>query len=336
MANTLTGVCITEGEEIVYCNERFAQMLGYSRVGLLGRDISQVFGSCLDHRAEGGLHSSEVAPSPSTVEIAAVKKDGQHVLTRQSITQLLINDVPHTVRNVIDLTEQKAAENTLENSQTKLHALSQELLKVQERERKRIASELHDGIGQNLSSIKFALENVLRQPLGGLQGRTLTTLTALVSRIRDTIEEVRKISMDLRPPMLDDIGIVATINWLCREFQSVHPSLRIYKEVNLQESDVAGMLKAVIFRILQESLNNIAKHANATQVRVYLKSTGGDIRLGVEDNGCGFSIRNENGLYGGFGLYSMRERAELSGGRLQIYSNPALGTRIRAHWPTRF
>jgi signal transduction histidine kinase len=138
--------------------------------------------------------------------------------------------------------------------------------------------------------------------------------------------------MDLRPSMLDDLGIVATLEWFCREYQETWPEIELCKVVNIKEADLDDALKVVIFRIMQEALNNISKHARATQVKIALKQRDGKLRLRIRDNGRGFDTENAYRLNTGLGLMSMRERAEVSGAVFDIRSNPDKGTLIEVLW----
>jgi signal transduction histidine kinase len=154
--------------------------------------------------------------------------------------------------------------------------------------------------------------------------------------MQDTVEEVRRITMDLRPSTLDYLGILATITWFSREFQKTFSRIHVDRKISIEENDVPESLKIVIYRVLQEALNNVAKHSGADLVRVCLDKTDGNLELRVEDNGEGFEIEQAltvDTYERGFGLGSMRERTELSGGTLVIDSVQGRGTIVRASWP---
>jgi len=199
-------------------------------------------------------------------------------------------------------------------------------------ERKRIALELHDGIGQSLSAIKFVVENALQTCGEKTPQQNREYLKSVVDKLRGAINEVRSISMGLRPSMLDDLGLVATIGWFCREFQSLYPTIRIKKQVDIEEGEVPDVLKIVIFRILQEALNNIGKHAGASSVSVELARTGDTLKLLIEDDGRGISSEAFRGAKG-LGLGSMKERAKLSSGSLAVDTAHGTGTLIQVVWP---
>ncbi len=225
-------------------------------------------------------------------------------------------------------------EEELKESEARLRALSSQLLTAQESERKRIAMELHDGIGQMLTAIKFKVENILQEK--GKAATTRQSLEAVIPLVRETVEEVRRMQMDLHPSTLDDLGILATLGWFCREYQKIYSHIRIEKEIGLQENEVPIPLRTVIYRMTQEALNNIAKHGKADLVRLSLRKKEGMIEWIVEDNGMGFNLEeilSSDRARRGLGLNSMRERAQLSGGTFEIESTLGKGTTVRASWP---
>jgi PAS domain S-box-containing protein len=225
-------------------------------------------------------------------------------------------------------------EDELRESENRLRALSSQLLTVQENERKRIAMELHDGIGQILTAIKFKVENILQEK--GKARAKEKSLEAIVPMVRESVEEVRRIQMDLRPSTLDDLGILATLGWFCREYQKIYSHIRIEKEIGLQEGEVSIPLKTVIYRLTQEALNNIAKHSKADLVHLSLRKKENRVEWVVKDNGMGFDLEeilSSERSGRGLGLNSMRERTELSGGSFEIETTLGAGTMIRASWP---
>jgi signal transduction histidine kinase len=235
------------------------------------------------------------------------------------------------------MTKRRTAEEALRESDKELRILSNQLLSTEEKERKRIARELHDGIGQALSAIKFSVENSLRELRNSPEHAEFKSLETVIPLTQKTIEEVRRIVKDLRPSILDDLGILATINWFCREFQNVYSNIRIKADIAIHENDIPSPLKTVIYRILQEALNNVAKHSQADLVQLSLQKTHKGVELTVHDNGTGFDLPEAISLIPsrrGFGLASMRERAELSGASFHINSADGQGTTIRVVWKT--
>jgi signal transduction histidine kinase len=187
-----------------------------------------------------------------------------------------------------------------------------------------------------LTAIKFKVENTLQEKGKGKARAKEKSLEAIIPIVRESVEEVRRIQMDLRPSTLDDLGILATLGWFCREYQRIYSHIHIEKEIGLQETEVSIPLRTVIYRLTQEALNNIAKHSKADLIHLSLRKKGNTIELVIKDNGMGFDLeeilsseRSRRGL----GLNSMRERAELSGGAFEIDTTPGVGTTIRASWP---
>ena len=234
-----------------------------------------------------------------------------------------------------DITDHKHTHEALRKSEKELRFLSAELLNAQETERARFARELHDGIGQALSTMKVRVETLAKVAGSDVSRLRVEDLENLVPMIRQTIEEVRNTCMDLRPSTLDSLGILPTIDWFSREFQTTYPFIQISKKIDILETDVLNSLKIVIYRILQEALNNAAKHSKGDLATISLAKTGGRITLAIEDNGQGFNLEDllsADTVKRGFGLTSMKERTELSGGSFSIESSVGQGTTIRASW----
>jgi signal transduction histidine kinase len=215
-------------------------------------------------------------------------------------------------------------------------SLVSQLMTANEDERKRIAAELHDGIGQSLSVIKYSLESEAKK-LGQSQlGRKLEAFEGVTQRIQEAIGELRQIAMGLRPAMLEDLGILTTLDWFCRTYHSAHSQINVAKRYALEESDIPEALKIVIYRIVQEAFNNIAKHACADQASLELEKNTVALRLLIKDNGRGFDAeRRENGGSRegfGFGLRSMRQRATSAGGEFKLTSDGS-GTSVEVCWP---
>jgi signal transduction histidine kinase len=216
-----------------------------------------------------------------------------------------------------------------------LRQLSSRLLSAQEEERKRIAGEIHDTLGSCLSAIKFKVESFSRS-IGETAGVATESLHAIIPVIQEGIEDCRRIQMDLRPSMLDDLGLLPTLAWFCRRFQTIYSGVRVEQEILIEESQIPNSLKIVIYRVTQEAMNNIAKHSKADLVRLVLRKIDGRISAVVEDNGRGFDLEkvlSSESRSRGMGLTNMRERIELSGGSFEMQSTEGKGTSIRASWP---
>jgi signal transduction histidine kinase len=228
-------------------------------------------------------------------------------------------------------------EDSLLESDKELRSLSVRLINAQENERKRVASELHDGISQSLSSIKYKVEQSTNV-CGGINCEVDNLKRFVVEKIQNAIEEVRRISMDLRPSILDDLGIIETIEWQLRDFKSMHKHIEVKKYVDIRENQISEYLKISIFRILQEALNNIVKHANAKSIMVRLSLLDGRILLTIQDDGRGIDLailqhQTRQTRRIGLGLKSMQERTKLTGGVFEINPLQPRGTCIQVQWP---
>jgi signal transduction histidine kinase len=216
-----------------------------------------------------------------------------------------------------DVDDRKCVAAELLLCQQELRSVSAMLIDVQERERLRIAADLHDGIGQSLSFIKFGLEQSLGDLRSGSRESSLLMLETLLNRLKDAIGDVRRVAMNVRPSTLDDLGIVATLCWLFREFELVFAGIEVEHDIDIDETGIANEQKVVLYRVVQEAINNSAKHSGATRINIFLGRTANQIELAISDNGCGFdprmvaasATRNR-----GLGLASIRARAMSVGG----------------------
>ena len=242
----------------------------------------------------------------------------------------------YRVGSLRDITNRKNAENELKDSETRLRYLSSKLLSAHEEERKRIARELHDSISSSLTAIKMDLGNL--DEMVGEDAEAAESIKRLTDVTLQTMNETRAIMNALRPAMLDDLGLVTTIGAFCKSFRSIHKDIFIVQSLAVEEKDIPEDLKTVIYRMMQEAFNNIAKYSQAELVELSLSRKDETIELAIADNGVGFEVsealskaNDEKGV----GLTSMRERAELSGGSFRIESIPGEGTTISASWPLR-
>ena len=233
-----------------------------------------------------------------------------------------------------ELAERIRAEGLLRESEQRLRYLSSRLMQAQEVERKRISGELHDSIGQSLTSIKMRLENIMRRTEHPDEDN-LDMLASTVDLTSKTIEEVRRIVMDLRPSTLDDLGLIATLKWFVREHRSGFEDMTVETNISLKEDDIPHRLKIILFRFIQEAFNNAVKHSGADHISILLEKKVEKLLLEMKDNGSGFDLKTFNSSrrkYESMGLTSMRERIEFSGGRFHLYSKINEGTEVSAEW----
>ncbi len=229
----------------------------------------------------------------------------------------------------------EARTRELNASRDELSMLSAQLMTAQENERKRIAQELHDGIGQSLSAIKYSLERAVEMTHSEGPCASREVLKTTIVRVQQTLESTRSIAMNLRPSLLDDLGAVSAVRWFCREFNEVYAPIRIHTDLAVTDSAVPESLATPIFRTVQESLNNVARHARASNVFVSMHSSDSELSLEISDDGIGFDPRKIRGATaaGGHGLSGLRERANKTGGTFSLRSRRGSGTVVRVGWP---
>ncbi|MGO1002199.1 sensor histidine kinase [Lysobacter sp. CA196] len=214
----------------------------------------------------------------------------------------------------------------LEANEREFRRLGRSVWRVQEDERRRLARELHDGIGQNLTALKHRLVQLGE----GLSEEQRTRLQAAIALCADTLEDTRELSRLLRPPILDDLGLEPALRWLARS-QSEASGMDVAIEIEALPA-LDGDLQTLLFRVAQEAINNAAKHAQARSVLLRLVARSGLLQLQVVDDGCGYDP-DAVAASGGCGLGGMRERLRLYDGQLEIHSVPGEGTRLRAVLP---
>ena len=211
------------------------------------------------------------------------------------------------------------------------------VIMAQEEERQRVARDIHDGPAQSLSDL--ALKTELCEKLVDMDiDRARDEIRDLKKLVRSSLQEIRKIIFDLRPMSLDDLGLIATLKQYTNRFMK-ETGIDVILETYPEHIGINPLIEVAVFRIIQEALNNVVKHANATQVFISLKIIEDMLIGSVIDNGEGFDIKNEsfshsrNISYGGFGIYSMKQRAELMKGKFSIKSFVGKGTTIRIEIP---
>ena len=259
--------------------------------------------------------------------IETLKQGATDYILKDNLSRL-VPSVNRALRELREKMEHKQADEQLKESEKKLRHLSSELMAAQEKERKRIAGELHDSVATSLGAIIFKIEKILGQV--EREESTRAGLRDLISMVQQVNQETRRIMSALRPSVLDDLGIIPAINWFCREYEKTYSHIRVEKQIDVSENDLSDSLKTAIFRVSQEAMNNIAKHSKASHVDLYLRKRNSGIELTIQDNGQGFDLDT---MTRGLGLSTMRERTELSGGTCMVESVKGAGTTIRCSWP---
>lgn len=209
------------------------------------------------------------------------------------------------------------------------------IIEAQEEERQRLARDIHDGPAQSMANIIVKTE-LCERLMDIDQKRSKKELQNLKAVVKDTLKDIREIIFDLRPMSLDDLGLIPTLEKYIYDF-SVDTQIETNLDIMGSEYKLEPAIEIAVFRIIQESLNNINKHSKATNAKVIIEFTRERVNLSIMDNGIGFNIQEVDKLHstttGGFGLMNIRERVELLDGKLQIKTSPGTGTKLNIYIP---
>jgi PAS domain S-box-containing protein len=265
-----------------------------------------------------------------------IAADGRIVSMRNFVRVMIENNEPKELIGVmIDLTERKKAEDDLKQSRERLRALSAHLQFVREQERIKIAREVHDDLGQVLSALRMELsllnQNLLESSETAPRQRILKELSTMSHLVDDTIRSVRRIITELRPEVLDHLDLSSALEWQIQEFRA-RTGIKTSFQSNLVESPLNQEGVTAIFRILQETLTNVYRHAQSKSVQVKLIEDQDSIILEVRDNGKGITDEDSR-KSGSFGILGMKERVLLLGGTLSMEGGPGKGTTVRVAIP---
>jgi len=329
--SSLTGIFIYQDGKYMFVNDRFEEIYGYKREELLGKEhltlIHPDERESVKQRASQRLKGKAV---PQQYEVQRLRKDGKTIWCETMLTRIQYRGRPAIMGNVIDITERKQAEEELKSSREQLRNLSAYLQSAREQERTNIAREIHDEMGQTLTALKMDL-SWLAKKLPKDQ-KSLLEKTRSMSELTDmTIKTVKKVSTELRPGLLDDLGLAAAMEWQAEEFQN---RMGIKCELTLDPKDIMLDEKrsTAIFRIFQETLTNVARHAHATRIKVSFKEVAGTLELKVRDNGKGIAEKQISDPKS-FGLIGIRERVHPWRGEVNISGIPDKGTTVTVSIP---
>jgi len=329
-------------DKIFYLNPTFEQVWGCSRQQIYDNPKSFVDSIHPDDRERilAQLGKLKTEGEVFDAEYRIVHPDGSVHWIRNRASAVPGNQAGLCLVTGVarDVTQRKLTEEALRESESELRFLSSKLLATQELERKKLASELHDSLGSSLTAIKMTIEQALAKTAQGEGEGEAGLLKRSISLTQGVIEDIRRMIMDLRPSMLDDLGLIKTARWFCRQFEEIYPGIGIEKKITVKENRIPDPLKIVMFRLLQETLHNIGKYSKANSVQLSISRGKGLLELTIIDNGDGFDVASalsrDSGARG-LGLTSMKERTELSGGSFSIESRIGKGTEVRARWPVR-
>jgi PAS domain S-box-containing protein len=324
------GVTISDNEgKIIFTNQAEAEMHGYALEDLMGKEAKMFAPAKLWKHLSSEQMRDLVHYGRESIN---VRKDGS--IFPVYLTSVPVRDekgLPVGIVSICqDMTERKRAENEIRRSREQLRNLTKHLESVREEERKRISREIHDELGQELTALNMDISWLAGklpedQPLLNEKTRSMSSL------VNRTIKTVQRISSELRPGILDALGLTAAIEY---EINRVAGQLNISFDTRLMSDDkmLGSELSVALFRILQETLTNIARHAEATAVRVDLEERDGNIILKVHDNGKGITEEQVSDP-DAFGMIGMSERAHLFGGNVAVTGEKDKGTTVLVNIP---
>ena len=323
-------IWITERDLVVFANRACAQLVGLpDPADLVGRSIFELLSPASHGPVRSKLQDMERDEDVSVLVGAIQRADG--TLREVELVVAVLPDHEHSfVQMVInDITQRSREKKDLLRSRRTLRELSASLVEAREEERRRIARELHDELGQRLTALKLEMISCQRDHPGLAVGERAQLMLDMLD---ETVSSARRIAMDLRPLMLDDLGLPEAIDWLVKEFKR---RTGIEVDIRLGEGmrELSSQLATALYRIVQEALTNITRHAQATRVSITLKGSDHELQLTIQDNGVGFIQGGHARNPGSFGLLGIRERVLMLGGRLSAGNAPEGGARLVVHVP---
>ncbi len=330
-------IAIDDSQRIVLFNQAAEAMFGCSRAQALGQSLDRflpqrfrdVHAAHIAAFGRAGITNRRMGHNSV---LSALRADGAEFPIEASISKAGAGGAHLYTVILRDITRRQADEDALRQSREELRELSAVVLQAREDEKSRIARELHDELGQQLTALKMDLAWARgRLPPGNPD--LAAKLDSMNATLDQTVTATRRIAADLRPLMLDDLGLAAAAEWLVDDFQR---RSGVACDLDMEDSDAVSALDAAtatgLYRMLQESLTNVTRHAQATLVHVSMRVDGIDAELRVEDNGVGIRAE-DHAKAGSFGLKGLRERAHYLGGNAEIAARAEGGTCVRVRVP---
>lgn len=328
-------VAVDDSQRIVLFNGAAENVFGYRREDVVGEPLDILIPARFHPAHRGHIENFGKTGTTSRrmgeqMVLWGLRASGEEFPIEASIAQH--NEGAHRLHTVIlrDVTARVQAEEALKRSREELRELAAAAHSVREQEKSRIARELHDELAQALTALKIDV-NWVRERLPDADPQVAGKLASMQGLLDSTVAATRRISSDLRPLMLDDLGLVPAAEWLVQSFTQ-RTGITCELAVGSADLDLQDPHATAVYRILQESLTNVARHADASQVEITIEKDPQAIVLTVSDNGRGFALETPR-KPGSFGLLGLRERAHLLGGTATIDSMPGKGTRIEVHIP---
>lgn len=328
---SLAGVYVVLDERFMYANDTFAAMFGCSREEFIGRRmVDCVTPDSVDEVMRN--YRLRISGEVSTIHYftKGLRSDGRIVYLELHASRVECRGRPALAGVAIDITDRVMRQQELRRSREQLRELAQHINQAREVERARLARELHDVLGGMLTSVKFDLARIVRRSLAPDQQELNGIATDLVALVQETIDTARAISEEMRPTSLDLLGLPAALRQALERFGARHHRA-VALTVTGDEAPLPGDAATQVYRIVQEGLTNIARHADASRVELKLRFESDALDLHLFDDGRG--IGNSPARPGSIGLFSMAERAHEIGGTLTVGNGPGGGTVVHLRLP---
>lgn len=326
-------ICINTSGKIIFWNPQAEKVFGWTSEEVNGKLLSDIIipEAFRDRHEAGMVHYLKTGHGPALnvmLDLSALYRDGTEFPIELTVLPIKQGEEQFFCAFIRDITERKTAEAELQEKNTELRKLSNYLQNVREQERKYIAREVHDELGQLVSAMKIDID-WLNTRIQTLDESGKKRLDHASKTLEVLILSIRKMATSLRPSILDDFGLNATIEWQCKEMESLH-EMHCSFQCNFDDQDLSIEIKTELFRIVQESLANVVNHAQAANVTIDLSDDETNVYLTIADDGKGFDTTlTKNTL----GLVGLRERAASVNGNLRIQSKPGGGTTVHAIIP---
>lgn len=324
-------IWVTEGERVVFANKACARLFGVdNRDDLTGQSIYELVDEVAHERLRQTVNKAlEQQESVLQMNGLIARADGS-----PRDVEILMAALPDHSRTLVqmviaDITRHSQERRDLLQSQSMLRDLAASLVDAREDERRRLARELHDELGQRLTAMKLELAALERSSVPCVSPERMRSMTEMVD---DTAAAVRRLSLDLRPPMLDDLGLEAAIEWLAQEFRR-RTALRIDLHLDSVPDQIPTKVLTTLYRIVQEALTNIAKHAEADHVVISATLDEGLIGLVIQDDGNGFAKLERGASTDSLGLIGIHERVRMLGGSFEAGNDEGGGAKLVVKLP---
>ena len=328
-------VTIDEDQRIVAFNAAAEAAFGWTRDETVGRPLDMLIPERFRDRhhahVDAFAHTGTTSRRMGThAVLAGLRRNGEEFPIEASISRHSEHGSAYFTVILRDITDRVLADSALRRSKEELRELAAAASSVREQEKSRVARELHDELAQSLTALKMDV-TWLKERVPAEQQPLVAKLESMQEMLDGTVKATRRISSDLRPLMLDDLGLLPAAEWLVNNFTQRH-GIHCRFTADPPDLDLQDPHATAIFRIMQESLTNVARHAHASNVDITLDGSAGEITLRVRDNGCGFAPADPR-KPNSFGLVGMRERVYLLDGEIAVDTAPGKGATIEVRIP---